>query len=145
MSQVIGQQQHHIDRARGSESLADQGTGVGRADGVQHVLSLETGRRHCLGLEFDADRRGSALALELQIDNAGNLAENTHDCVAGRIERVQVIAENLDGHLCRLAAQTLADAITQEGHDLALQARIARQDFAQLLLCIMLVDFCVRL
>ncbi len=51
MPQLIGQEQHHIDRAGTAEGLAHHGTRIGGVDGIEHVLSLETGRRHRLRLQ----------------------------------------------------------------------------------------------
>ena len=114
MPQRIGQQHHHIDRAGAAESLAHHGTRVGGFDGIEHVLSLETGSRPSPRAQLDRDRRRAALALELQIHDAGYFPQHSHDRVTGRIERIQVFAEDLDGHLCGLAAQALADAVPQE-------------------------------
>ena len=75
----------------------------------------------------------------------GILAERRDDLIADRVERVQIIAEDLDRHLRGLAAQALADAIAEERHYFALYARVVRQDLAQLLLCIGLIDRGIRL
>ena len=66
------------------------------------------------GQQLDRDRRRAALALELQVDDPRDLAERGDDLVAGRIERVQVVAEDFDRDLRGLAAQALADAIARE-------------------------------
>src|SRR6516165_184207 len=119
MARGFRQQHDHIDRARAAERLPDARTRVSGFDGVENVLDPEAGGGKCLRGELDCERGSAALSLELQIDDALDLAESRDHLVAGRIERVQVVAEHLDGDLRRLAAQALTDTVAEKGDDLA--------------------------
>ena len=90
------------------------------------------------GPHEDLGRR--ALPLVLQIDDARDAAERGRDPRAGRIERVEVVAEHVDDDGRRLAGQALAEAVAEKRHDLGAQARIALDDLADRVLGLGLVD-----
>src|SRR5215469_1754503 len=131
MARAWRQQHVHIDGTGAAECLSDARTRVSGFHRVEDVLDPEAGRGECLRGKLDCERGGAALTLELQIDDALDLAEGRDHLVAGRIERVQVVAEHLDGDLRRLAAQALTDAIAKKGHYLTLCAGIVRENGAQ--------------
>src|SRR6185437_5933670 len=112
---------------------------------IENILRLEPRGRERLGRKLNLDGRRAALALELKIDDPRYSSQRSDDFIAGRVERVQIIAHHLDGHLRGFTAQTLADAIAQKGHDLALDAGVARQYPAQLLFGDTLIDLRIRL
>src|SRR6185312_7012013 len=80
------------------------------------------------------------LTLELQIRHSALAPQSRDDPVTDLVQRLQIVTEDLDGHLRRLAAEALADAIAEEGDDLSLDAGIAGEDLAQGPLRLRLID-----
>ncbi len=87
-----------------------------------------------LRFEFDCNGGRAALAFELQIHEARLLAKRRHDLIPDVIQRIQILAEHLDGYLRRASGQAFADAVAEEGHNLALDAGVLAQYLAQFVL-----------
>src|SRR6185312_13469243 len=111
-----------------AESLADDGARIGGLDRVEHVLHLQAGGGEPVGLGRNAQGGSVVLTLELQIRHSALAPQSRDDPVTDLVQRLQIVTEDLDGHLRRLAAEALADAIAEEGDDLSLDAGIAGED-----------------
>ncbi len=85
------------------------------------------------------------MPFELQVDDSGDLSQRRDDPGGGGVDDVQIVAKDFHGDLGGLAAQALADAVTEEGDHFGLHSRIFLQNGAECFLSGGLIDCGVRL
>ncbi len=141
---LLRQQRHDVDCTRTLKRLTNRRTGIRRLDRIQDVRYSQSCRSQRARNQVDRNRRRTALTLELQVNDAFDLPERGGHLVRRRIQRVQVVTEDLDGHLCRLAAETLADTVPEECNDFALGPRVALENRPQGVLRSRLIDRRIR-
>src|SRR6266436_8564542 len=114
MPQRVRYEQDGVDDASTIERLADGLAREGRLNGLEHILGPQA--HGCQRLRLEIDRYGgrTALAFELQIHEARFLAKRGHDLIPDAVQRIQILAEHLDGDLRRAAGQAFADAVAEE-------------------------------
>ena len=116
------QQHHDIDRAGAGIGLAHRGAGIIALHRIQHIAAFSGRWRPAPSGSSCSDRVGVPLCgLNCRSAMPGRARQGRHDLVGGGVQRIELVAEHLDGDIGGLAGQAFADAVAQEGDDFGLQ------------------------